>query len=279
MQGEFAGMTFSALIDPGVENYFERFRIDRDTLLYFVHIPKTAGTSFGQELRRRLQPNLRLSLDYGPDAKPMHEQRSLVVDEFLGQADRDDIRFASGHIPFRYCRKIAKERPNTHFVTFLRDPIDRIVSDYRYQTTTAHPLRDQFIARYATLDDYVMANNGSDKMYKFLCTYASEPVCDVIERISNQFLFVGTLNNYELSFEVITSIVGEASSPELKANLTNRDEAPKIELNSEQIRAIGMNNERDLSIFKHFDDLWQANSELITQKLEIGAPVSSETAA
>ena len=272
-------MTFSALIDPGVENYFDRFKIDRGSLLYFVHIPKTAGTSFGQEMRRRLQPNLSLSMDYGPDARPAHEQRSLAVDRFLRRANSGDIRFASGHIPFRYCCKIAAVRPNTQFVTFLRNPIERVVSDYRYQTTKAHPLRDQFIAQYPTLDKYVMANKGSDKMYKFLCAYANEPVCDVIERISNNFLFVGTLNSYDLSFKVITSIVGETSSPELKSNLTNRDEAPKIELNSEQIRAIGMSNERDLSIFEHFDELWQKNSALITQKLEIGKPVSAETAA
>ncbi len=101
-------------------------------LKVFVHIPKTAGTSF----RTALEDSLGLeamAFDYGPDSP----KTSPVVKRYAYDEPDPDrlweeltaagVRILSGHVfAGRYLRYCGPE----NILVFLRDPIQRLVSEF-----------------------------------------------------------------------------------------------------------------------------------------------------
>lgn len=89
---------------------------------YIMHIPKTAGMSLQALVRRRYKKPGQLELVYDQEK----------VDS--GFEDQDELKLVMGHFRYGY-HKISK-RPAKYF-TFLRDPIEQVVSHYNY--TFDHP--------------------------------------------------------------------------------------------------------------------------------------------
>jgi Sulfotransferase family len=104
--------------------------------LYFVHIPKTAGTSFGKGIRKFFGKR-RTLYDYGT----AHKQTSRQIIKFcygdgnclngyskLFKQSRFDA--LAGHV---LIMKYAPFFPIQSTVTFLREPIFRVISEYNHK--------------------------------------------------------------------------------------------------------------------------------------------------
>lgn len=98
--------------------------------LIFLHLPKTAGTTFDAVLSRQFRP------------EQIHMLRSerwletLAAFPSLPLAQREAIRLLKGHQPFGLHVHLA---PGARYLTVLRDPVARVVSHYRYVVATRHP--------------------------------------------------------------------------------------------------------------------------------------------
>ena len=88
--------------------------------LVFVHIPKTAGQTLLQVLRRQYEPDATYATK-GPGPNVMDELAALP------EAFRAQLLFVYGHMPFGAHRFLP---PETTYLAFLRDPMDRAVSHY-----------------------------------------------------------------------------------------------------------------------------------------------------
>ena len=102
-------------------------------MLISVHLPKTAGTSFERSLRRHF--GAQLQRRYAD--KPLHHhplRRNLrAAREGLCGRHREEASPACIHghfLPLSY-RHLA-HRADVRFVTWLREPIDRLLSHYHY---------------------------------------------------------------------------------------------------------------------------------------------------
>jgi hypothetical protein len=93
----------------------------------FIHIPKTAGTTLQQVLRSNAMHFARLANVFkgggGRVKEPDYERMVANV-----QA-RPRARFFWGHTPFAIASYMPAEW-ETQFITFLRDPVDRAISQY-----------------------------------------------------------------------------------------------------------------------------------------------------
>lgn len=102
--------------------------------IVFLHIPKTAGTSFRLGAQRAFGREAML-FDYGADSA---ETSPLVRDFVYQRGDKaglfhymqdHQVRLFGGHFAARrYAGLFEPEQT----VTFLRHPVDRVVSHYRY---------------------------------------------------------------------------------------------------------------------------------------------------
>lgn len=101
-----------------------------DCLVVFDHIPKTAGTSFLKVLEANYAPHRRLFC---------YDKQHLEVDRIRkGQRSLDDLDCVSLHGASLILPRI--DRP-TRVLTFVREPVKRLLSLYYYLLTKPH--RDQ----------------------------------------------------------------------------------------------------------------------------------------
>ncbi len=102
--------------------------------IIYLHIPKTAGTSFRVSAARYFGGDYTLS-DYGPGSDSTSEE---VLAAIYDQEDIDALRakglkakFFGGHFSLPKYREVFPQSP---VVTFFRDPVDRVVSEFIHFT-------------------------------------------------------------------------------------------------------------------------------------------------
>lgn len=89
--------------------------------LLFIHIPKTAGSSFRESM---IKPNVSSYYNFR-GLKNLYLKKNVVNNEVIG-----------GHMPYGV-HKIIKGSPK--YFTFLRSPIDRAISHYFFMVQAANP--------------------------------------------------------------------------------------------------------------------------------------------
>jgi hypothetical protein len=102
--------------------------------LVFVHVPKTAGTSFRMALEQALGPGA-MAYDYGPVSpvtspvvkRHVYEQPDL--DSFRAAVLDSPVRIVCGHFPADKYRDLFGAENS---LVFLRDPIQRLISEYQH---------------------------------------------------------------------------------------------------------------------------------------------------
>lgn len=200
--------SFGELRTKSLGNYLAGFR--GRGLLFFMHIPKTAGSSLSADLREALPPYRNLDVDFHRTDIPVADRLRAAVDAFATADEVNDFASASGHIPFALAGPILRARPDLRMVTILRDPVARVVSDYRYQRTEMHPPHLQFRARFPTLESYVEHPVSQNKMTTFV---AGQNITEqqMLNRVEQAFAFIGLLEFYDFSVSTLFALAGRAS--------------------------------------------------------------------
>lgn len=93
---------------------------NQKTLIFF-HIQRTAGTTLDMIIRRHFKPNASVQLDVNQDPQ--------CVGKFihLPEKERGEVRYLEGHMPFGLHNYLPC---SSAYITLLRDPVDRAISEY-----------------------------------------------------------------------------------------------------------------------------------------------------
>ena len=202
-------MAFDDFEKSDVESFIER-HADPQALWLFLHIPKTAGSSFGSEMAQLLSPYRNIHVNYEDRAQPYYDQLRLAVSRFLVEARQIRYRSASGHVPYTLVDRIVRDVPRAQVVTILRDPVARIISDYRYQRTPAHPPYLEFIQRYPTIESYLADENEQNKMFSYMAPPGvTGDFNSAYAEIRRRFTFIGLLEMYPMSFNILFRLFGQ----------------------------------------------------------------------
>lgn len=245
-------MSLVELLDGHASHYLDANRDRPGALWLFLHIPKTAGSSFRAELASRLQPDRNIVVDYEDETVPFLDRLQNVVSDFA--SDMDGVRFASGHIFRSHAAFIGERHPDLRIVTMLRNPVARVVSDFRYARTPQHPPYRDFIREFPTFADYVNSPASQNKIHEFLRRTPTDTVEEVIRDVEQTFTFLGVTEMYYLSCRVLFTLLGDTKNPSVYERRTEASEDNQIGDLEALMPAIREYNAKDFAIYDYFHD-------------------------
>ncbi|MFC7705059.1 hypothetical protein ACFQXB_12705 [Plastorhodobacter daqingensis] len=230
-------------------------------LTVFQHINKTAGSSMVAELQRHPGNYMSLhndyerfrdpELDYATLIPALRTEMHQVLDRALVAYQPDRVRCLSGHLYREHMDRLFALFPQAFFFTFLRAPVARVISDFRYQCTPQHPPYLAFRRACPTIEHYLDREDETDKMYEMLVG-RDVPLDEGIAHIERRYALVGIHEMYPMSFNILMRCHGRDSFP--RAHLRPTADLPenRVELTPALRARIEARNPRDMALYRHF---------------------------
>jgi hypothetical protein len=250
-----------------------------EELWVFVHIPKTAGSSFAAEWSTLRKPYRNIHVDYEDAETPYDVKLERAVDQFIADARTTPFRACSGHITMQHVLKIRKTIPGARAISFLRDPVERVISDFRYACTPAHPPYKEFIRQFPTIDAYVDSSASQNKMLKFLTPDPRLPITELLAFLDRSLSFIGLTEMYPMSFNILMQLTGSNQLPTLHKSKTEPTEFNNVERSPGLLKRIREANEHDLALFAFVKERMIARREQWRASLKTAAHAAGEGAA
>jgi hypothetical protein len=244
--------------DQSFKNYLSTQTEGNGRLWVLVHVPKTSGTSLGSQLMRGRQPsrNIYVSWD-GVKNVDRRKSLDLVLDDYLASQDIRGVRFMTGHFDARQTDRIQAARPDSRFITMLRNPVERVLSEYRYMLTEKHPAHLEFRASFPDIDRYIDHPRSQNVMFKRLAPLMPITNHEAFEFIRKRFTFIGLTEEYELSLRIISKLTGVPLDPLNHLNATIKTAVNDVVLTPERRARIEDTNKRDIALYRHFSNLFR----------------------
>lgn len=234
-----------ALFDGEFDRYFKEAGAAAK-LWVFVHVPKTAGSSMETEIESILKPSANIEIDYKDTTKSYHVALDEAVQRFIDSHKDVNYRFATGHIVGRHGTTLRAAIPDLRMFTMLRNPINRIVSDYRYQRSKMNQAREAFIASTPDFATYIARKHVHNKSSVALVPKPlvdAGKTADVIDFVLNNFAFVGLQEMYPLGLRTLTTLMGSPRTAEAKVRVNTEADntvemTPALEAELKKLNAI-----------------------------------------
>lgn len=227
--------------------------------LIFVHLPKCGGTTLNRLIEWEYPPTRIFSIDpsffrwsYRRLLKwpPKRLSRMLVF---------------QGHMPFGLHTRL--QQPAI-YITVLRDPIDRGISEYYYALSrVVHPEHRKM--KQLTFEEYIQATPyanvqtkllaGQDPGYDFLsgdCTAAT--LSQAKENLTKHFALVGLTERFEETLALAKVIFGWQVNNYASFNVT-KGRPRKDDVPAEFRRAIAERYQYDLELYEFAKQLFEEN--------------------
>lgn len=252
----------------------------KDDLLFFLHLPKSAGTtlnsilekiypqkqifSIAKEVRRKFGSN------WVNEATSTRE--NVAFDVFKGMTDRqlNSLKIVKGHMGFGWHEKVKK---NVSYFTFVRQPIDRIVSQYYYiKRIKGHALQKQIESQNLDLRAFVergislVADNGMTRKIAGISdeipfqSYGKEILDKAKDNIENHFSSIGLSEYFDESIVLMQAKYEWTRPYYIKQNVT--DGRKKVtEINSSTLKIIEHFNALDMELYDYIKKIFRNQIE------------------
>lgn len=212
-------------------------------MLVSLHLPKTAGSSFRTSLCEHYKNNILLDYADKPINTPVlqrkyHATKQSYINGCIGAPDFSCVH---GHfLPLKY--RFVKKGV---FITWLRDPVERIASHYYYWFRNYRPgmsssLHERVVNEDWSLERFCLSKELRNLYSQFLWGF---PV--------DKFDFIGITEYYDLEMEWFSSRFLGVSLPVY--NVNKNDEGVKRGYFSEMPelkQAVEVFHDRDVLLYK-----------------------------
>jgi hypothetical protein len=188
-------------------------RLESQKMYIFNHIPKTGGTTMYRIIERligsdRLSPHFSINEDMQYDPSTFNFDKYSVIFGHMGAVWNEVLG------------------PRRKWMTILRDPVDRVVSQYYYwrncnpessHLTYIHAAQTHPLAEFVRLrEEKILQGNENGQTWQladdFRVRYRSVPPRDVLDiakrNLVEQFVFIGIFEDYTGSVERLCRLFG-----------------------------------------------------------------------
>jgi hypothetical protein len=250
-------MDLNDLFAGHFETYFNAAH-EGNPLWFFVHVPKTAGSSLNGEMVPALFPNHHIYIDYGK-LDPIEKGQSYEelfdksVNRFIDLAKEKRYRYCTGHINAAQVERIVAEVPDVRPVTLLRDPVKRFISDYRYQRSAMHPGHEAFTATYPSIEDYLKVPGEWNKFYHSLLPDGLRDAGDMqacVDWMITTYKFIGIQEYYGLSLHALTWFAKKPKFSKVRKRINDPTPETEVVLTDALSAEIHARNALDIALYE-----------------------------
>ena len=205
--------------------------------LLSMHIPKTAGTSFRNILKKVYGEEQVARLDINKGGTELWLNEKL----FTGKALPPEIKVLHGHYHTPFLNKRFKIREGTPLITWLRNPAERVLSNFYYlesrlKEILAEKPQGEAVRQklQKNVTEYIQSDIARNRISKFFYGLAPEDC-----------LFIGLQEHYEEDVERLGKML---NWPEVEILHHNKTPGKKIE--AHLIEEAERYNSLDMAIYK-----------------------------
>jgi hypothetical protein len=239
-------MLLNLLFEKEFQKFFEISGRKQSQVIVYVHIPKAAGNSSLHYLKRF--------------KKNYYNVQWNDVDnswqEFLRILKLEKCELVSGHFSYYHVDFLKKMQIPYRSISFLRHPIDRIISQYRYMTTEAHPEHRAFVKKYPSFDEFALNVIKPNPMARQLVGKTSS-FHEVVKSIIEEYQFIGIKEYYNSSMYLLCKMINIPFQKAPKRNITKENTKNKFEISHSTYLKLQRIHAVDLDTFKFFFDNYQ----------------------
>lgn len=218
--------------------------------IVFIHIPKTGGMTVQAMIRDIYRPGELHKIN--PDVDSIKQYQSLSRDR------KDKLKVIYGHMDYWIHELLP---PNSRYVTLMRNPVERVISHYRYVRRTANnPLRD--LAMQSSLEDWVARcglhemDNGQTRRLSGTTDFVRFGECSAAmleearHNIRQNFALVGITERFDETYGLMSRLFGWRIKHYPPRNVARRGSDIK-EIPVRTIRLIEKLNSLDMELYQH----------------------------
>ncbi|MEM9923962.1 MAG: sulfotransferase family 2 domain-containing protein [Cyanobacteria bacterium P01_D01_bin.50] len=226
----------------------------------FLHIPKAAGSTLLNIVRRQYNSDSIFSVD---GKNPLE---SIKQFKLLQKNKTEATQAVMGHMYFG----VHEFLPNSTYITMLRDPIERIISFYYYVLRNPdHNHYNLITSKNLSLKDYVKSgigkqlDNGQTRLLSGIDALdvefgsCSETMLSRAKlNIQKYFSVVGITEKFDESLLLMKSKLNwKKSILYRKANVT-KNRPKKLDIPEVDLKEIEKQNEFDIELYRYAEELF-----------------------
>jgi len=228
--------------------------------LAYIHIPKTSGSAFRSSLLKNFSRSEYFICTGGNRTVKDYLEHSL--DAFQDLADISSIQLFLGHMPYGIHQFIPD---SCSYFPFLREPLDRILSEYFYIISTVENQNHAHV-KNSTIVDYMTGNVFLPNLQSRMLSGNLDPDATdqeiseaAIYNLEHHFDFVGiyeelssSIKNFEETYPIK---IGQIP----KLNITSQ--RPKVsDLDANTLGIISEKNAADIAVYRWALTKFSSNS-------------------
>ncbi len=237
----------------------------------FVHIPKTAGTSFALILAKRFR-GLRKLQFYSPKEREIYPK--------LAAAEKERYDAIYGHIPFIGDQGLKR---GIEYYTFFRSPRERLLSQYKHiKGDGNHIIKSKINVDEYSLKDFLkqgFVRNFDNLMTRYLSGNISKEYLKIdqgdldlaLKNFDNNFNIFGLTEKFDESLVLLSDYMNWPPLLYVRENKSSF-KIRKEELDDETEKLITACNRFDEVLFKHaeakFEKLLVPKKEMVEKRVK-----------
>lgn len=227
--------------------------------LVFVHIPKTAGTTFQTILS---------GVYRGAATCPVYPGWEAVRPEILARSWGSKLALVGGHFPYGLhadpdMKSLLHKKIN--YITFLRDPVARVVSHFNHVMYAGDPAHAEIVAEYPTIEKFIdhpwARNVQTNFLLGFGLQFDDDPataIRDAAAVLRSRFKVVGLSERFDESLILCAEAFGWELPTHTPANrAVDRARALRVEdLDESVVARIRAANRCDIALYEYAQSLF-----------------------
>lgn len=215
----------------------------------FHHIPKTAGSSVVMAWREAVAEKGFANVFVSEEDLSAGEDYSAALDrkflEFQDRASRGEVYFACGHFTHGQVDRLIAA--GARLFAFLRHPIDRLISDYKYQLNPPSFAPEQFARRYPSFEHYIRDADVHNIMCRFIVGVPDARLA--IEKLNASYLFAGTTDQLSESNRLLMIRAGVTPVPLSRVNTSSEVSRRRLKDRARYERVLERQESQDLALY------------------------------